>query len=134
MAPHPRDKTTTVLAMVGLPARGKTYIARKAARYLSWLGHETRVFNGVFDGRGDEVELDELKDEFYTELAPIRAAIFDRLKQHAFYRDRPDKVKQKWMAIGIGVALLIGVGGTFVSHLFMLTPVPFRPVIRSTRR
>jgi broad specificity phosphatase PhoE len=31
--------------MVGLPARGKTYIARKVARYLSWLGHKTRVFN-----------------------------------------------------------------------------------------
>jgi broad specificity phosphatase PhoE/predicted kinase len=31
--------------MVGLPARGKTYIARKVARYLSWLGHPTRVFN-----------------------------------------------------------------------------------------
>ena len=31
--------------MVGLPARGKTFIARKVARYLSWLGHRTRVFN-----------------------------------------------------------------------------------------
>ena len=31
--------------MVGLPARGKSYIARKVARYLSWLGHKTRVFN-----------------------------------------------------------------------------------------
>jgi broad specificity phosphatase PhoE/predicted kinase len=31
--------------MVGLPARGKTFIARKVARYLSWLGHKTRVFN-----------------------------------------------------------------------------------------
>jgi broad specificity phosphatase PhoE/predicted kinase len=31
--------------MVGLPARGKTYIARKLARYLSWLGYQTRVFN-----------------------------------------------------------------------------------------
>jgi broad specificity phosphatase PhoE len=31
--------------MVGLPARGKTIIARKIARYLSWLGHETQVFN-----------------------------------------------------------------------------------------
>ena len=31
--------------MVGLPARGKTFIARKVARYLSWLGHRTQVFN-----------------------------------------------------------------------------------------
>ena len=31
--------------MVGLPARGKSYIARKLARYLRWRGHETRVFN-----------------------------------------------------------------------------------------
>lgn len=33
------------LVMVGLPARGKSYIARKLARYLRWLGHETEVFN-----------------------------------------------------------------------------------------
>jgi len=34
-----------VLVMVGLPARGKTFIARKVARYLGWLGIEARVFN-----------------------------------------------------------------------------------------
>jgi broad specificity phosphatase PhoE len=34
-----------VLAMVGLPARGKSYTARKLARYLRWLGYPTRVFN-----------------------------------------------------------------------------------------
>jgi broad specificity phosphatase PhoE/predicted kinase len=34
-----------VVVMVGLPARGKTYTARRLARYLSWLGYPTRVFN-----------------------------------------------------------------------------------------
>jgi 6-phosphofructo-2-kinase len=34
-----------VLFMVGLPARGKSYIAKKLKRYLSWLGYHTRVFN-----------------------------------------------------------------------------------------
>ncbi|XP_015922236.1 6-phosphofructo-2-kinase/fructose-2,6-bisphosphatase isoform X2 [Parasteatoda tepidariorum] len=34
-----------VIAMVGLPARGKTYIARKLARYLNWIGINTKVFN-----------------------------------------------------------------------------------------
>jgi broad specificity phosphatase PhoE/predicted kinase len=42
---HERDRACVLLAMVGLPARGKSYIARKVARYLSWLGHKTRVFN-----------------------------------------------------------------------------------------
>lgn len=45
MVPHARDTSPLVLAMVGLPARGKTSIARKISRYLSWLGHPTRVFN-----------------------------------------------------------------------------------------
>ncbi len=43
--PHWKDRSKVVLAMVGLPARGKTYTARKIARYLSWLGHKTHVFN-----------------------------------------------------------------------------------------
>jgi len=33
------------VVMVGLPARGKTYIARKLARYLSWTGYSASVFN-----------------------------------------------------------------------------------------
>src|SRR5690349_21540175 len=37
--------TKIAFIMVGLPARGKTFIARKVARYLSWLGYETRVYN-----------------------------------------------------------------------------------------
>ncbi|KAI9473619.1 MAG: 6-phosphofructo-2-kinase-domain-containing protein [Benjaminiella poitrasii] len=31
--------------MVGLPARGKTYISQKVCRYLTWLGIKTKVFN-----------------------------------------------------------------------------------------
>lgn len=30
--------------MVGLPAVGKTHIATKISRYLSWLGYATRTF------------------------------------------------------------------------------------------
>ncbi|KAK2719898.1 hypothetical protein QYM36_005394 [Artemia franciscana] len=34
-----------ILAMVGLPARGKTYIAKNLSRYLKWIGFKTRIFN-----------------------------------------------------------------------------------------
>jgi broad specificity phosphatase PhoE/predicted kinase len=33
------------VVMVGLPARGKSYTARRIERYLSWLGYRTGVFN-----------------------------------------------------------------------------------------
>uniref|UniRef100_A0A8C5HLR3 6-phosphofructo-2-kinase domain-containing protein n=1 Tax=Gouania willdenowi TaxID=441366 RepID=A0A8C5HLR3_GOUWI len=35
----------TVIVMVGLPARGKTYISKKLTRYLNWIGVSTRAFN-----------------------------------------------------------------------------------------
>ncbi|XP_071497575.1 6-phosphofructo-2-kinase/fructose-2,6-bisphosphatase-like [Diadema antillarum] len=38
-------KPHAVIVMVGLPARGKTYIAKKLARYLNWIGINTKVFN-----------------------------------------------------------------------------------------
>ena len=31
--------------MVGLPARGKSYVTNKIARYLNWLQHNTKIFN-----------------------------------------------------------------------------------------
>ena len=43
--PRQPDFEKLALVMVGLPARGKTYVARKIARYLAWLGYRTRTFN-----------------------------------------------------------------------------------------
>ncbi|KAF8484392.1 bifunctional 6-phosphofructo-2-kinase/fructose-2,6-bisphosphate 2-phosphatase [Gautieria morchelliformis] len=34
-----------VLAMVGLPARGKSFLSNKLMRYLKWLEYEVKVFN-----------------------------------------------------------------------------------------
>ena len=34
-----------VIVMVGLPARGKSYVTKKIARYLNWMQHDTRIFN-----------------------------------------------------------------------------------------
>eukprot|EP00698_Gefionella_okellyi_P015047 TRINITY_DN4216_c0_g1_i1.p1 TRINITY_DN4216_c0_g1~~TRINITY_DN4216_c0_g1_i1.p1 ORF type:complete len:482 (+),score=81.30 TRINITY_DN4216_c0_g1_i1:80-1525(+) len=39
------DRPHLVVAMAGLPARGKTYIARRIARYLSWMGVQNRWYN-----------------------------------------------------------------------------------------
>lgn len=34
-----------IIVMVGLPARGKSYVTKKLCRYLNWLQHETKIFN-----------------------------------------------------------------------------------------
>lgn len=34
-----------VIVMVGLPARGKSYITKKLARFLNWQQHDCRIFN-----------------------------------------------------------------------------------------
>ena len=40
---HSSNSTKNVIALVGLPARGKTYISRKLSRYLNWIGINTKV-------------------------------------------------------------------------------------------
>ncbi|KAL1925299.1 uncharacterized protein VTP21DRAFT_182 [Calcarisporiella thermophila] len=47
-----------VVAMVGLPARGKSYIVKKLTRYLNWLQYETKVFN-VGNRRREKAASDE---------------------------------------------------------------------------
>lgn len=42
----------TLIVMVGLPARGKTYISKKLTRYLNWIGVPTRGELGLGFHRG----------------------------------------------------------------------------------
>jgi broad specificity phosphatase PhoE/predicted kinase len=62
--------------MVGLPARGKTYIAGKVARYLRWLGHPTRVFN-VGSYRRRLLGSHQKHDFFDSENTEARTALLD---------------------------------------------------------
>ena len=111
--------------LFGLFGGGTSYSLQRLKSADGLTPHEVAVFDGIFSEHGDHVELDELKDEFYKELDPIRNAIFDRLTGSGFYKNRPDKVKQNWTGAAFGLAVAIGVGGTFVSKAFLLTPVPF---------
>lgn len=44
-APNNDPSSKLVIIMVGLPARGKSYITNKLTRYLNWVQHECKVFN-----------------------------------------------------------------------------------------
>jgi 6-phosphofructo-2-kinase len=71
-----------VIIMVGLPARGKSYITKKIQRYLSWQQHNSRIFNvgnrrrvaaGVRTGPVDTAE--QLTGSPHTQLSVRSRAI-----------------------------------------------------------
>lgn len=40
-----KDHNKLVIIMVGLPARGKSYISNKIRRYFNWIGYNAKMFN-----------------------------------------------------------------------------------------
>src|SRR6266487_373973 len=111
--------------LFGLFGGGTSYTLHRLKTGEGLEPHEVAVFDGIFASRGDSVELDELKAEFYRKLPAIQNAIYDRLTEGGFYRDRPDKVQQKWYALALGLTILIAVGGAFFAKLVLLTAIPF---------
>ncbi|MGH7530239.1 MAG: LemA family protein [Gemmatimonadales bacterium] len=87
--------------------------------------HEQRVLDGIFAGRGDRVDLSDLKDEFYRELPRIRDGIFQRLLGGGLYHARPDRVRRHWMVAAIVCGGLVAVGGASLAPRFLMTALPF---------
>uniref|UniRef100_A0A914WX09 6-phosphofructo-2-kinase domain-containing protein n=1 Tax=Plectus sambesii TaxID=2011161 RepID=A0A914WX09_9BILA len=58
-------RVPNVIVLVGLPARGKTYISRKLCRYLNWIGIKTKAIN-VGDYRRSACDLDNSEHEFFS--------------------------------------------------------------------
>lgn len=49
------DKLSNLIVMIGLPARGKTYVSKKLTRYLNWIGVPTKGrCSCAFCGRNDQ--------------------------------------------------------------------------------
>lgn len=40
-----QSPASLLICMVGLPARGKSYITKKICRYLEWCSYSTKIFN-----------------------------------------------------------------------------------------
>ncbi|KAI1245507.1 hypothetical protein MGN70_012397 [Eutypa lata] len=68
-----------VIVMVGLPARGKSYITKKVRRYLAWQQHNTQIFNvGNRRRKNANVATAPLQSNGGTLDAPTQAALILR--------------------------------------------------------
>lgn len=90
--------------MVGLPARGKTFTARKLAGYLGWLGYRTRSFN-VGEKRRHELGPGQTHEFF--DPGNVDAAA----QRQALGRDVLDQAL-RWLAGGGRIAIFDATNGT----------------------
>lgn len=86
------DARGVALVMVGLPARGKSFISHKLERFLLWKGLSTRMFNvGTYRRQGTDPEQSGRSDFFdqnnTTALAAREAAASAALKDMLLFLD-----------------------------------------------
>jgi len=72
--------------------------------------HESAYLGALLESAGDAntVKVSELTNKFYRFLPGIRNAIYDRLVELGYYRERPDRTKAKWIGIGVAVGFALG--------------------------
>lgn len=61
----------TLIVMIGLPARGKTYVSKKLTRYLNWIGVPTKGYFITYSKRSCCKLLIELLLKLLIEIVDI---------------------------------------------------------------
>jgi len=89
------------------------------------LTYERDLLSSIFKGR-TEVTLHGLKDTFHADLVRVEGELYDDSVAHGWFAKRPDKVRSKWLVMGILVsvvgAIAVGLAAGF-THAG-LVPVP----------
>jgi uncharacterized membrane protein YgcG len=89
------------------------------------LEFERLLFNGIFRS-GDEVELGDLKDKFAKRLEKVQQSLYDDAIERHWFNGHPDKVRTKWLVIGV-LVLVAGVALTALAAATSrlgLVPIP----------
>lgn len=68
-----------IIVMVGLPARGKSYITKKISNYLNWLNINNKIFNVGNKRRLQLLQCEEQNADFFNPNQSKNVAIRDQL-------------------------------------------------------
>lgn len=97
------------------------HILRDRSQWTGLKPHEDRYLSALttLAPMGEtSVKVSELRNKFYTYLPSIRNAIYDSLLASGYYRERPDKVQGKWIALAV-LSALVGIGLSVVAVKMM---------------
>jgi len=106
------DRSSGFLGIGG----SNTFTFKRTDQPLTGLRHyEKRLISSMFK-RADEVELDALRNKFYTAIPKIQSELYDEVVGEGFFSANPQDVRNRWTGIGMVLLFLaLGIGGfTFV--------------------
>jgi uncharacterized membrane protein YgcG len=66
------------------------------------LEYERELLDGLFE-EGDEVKLSSLRKKFVARLQRVQDALYRNAVGQGWFTGRPDRVRRRWLAVGIGV-------------------------------
>ncbi len=79
--------------------------------------YERQVMRGLFGKSRDSRKLSDLRNKFYKQLPKIQETLYESLEREGYFKRRPDKVRNAYRGIGVGVIVL-----AFLS-LFVAAPL-----------
>jgi hypothetical protein len=90
---------------------------------LSGLESHERKLLSAFFGSRDQVDLSDLKNEFYKDLPDLQSGLRDALVHHGIYESRPDVVVGKYVGFGVVAGIAIAaIGLTIGQAVLRLAP------------
>ena len=72
------------------------------------LGYEQSLLEALFT-TGSEVTISTLKNTFYKDLISVKKLLYTDMTAAKYFAEDPDKVRQKYYGLGLGIAIVGGV-------------------------
>lgn len=70
-------------------------------------GFEQKVAKALF-GSQESVTTKDLKNKFYTHVAPISQSIYEEVTKRGYFHGNPKSVRDKWAGLGVATAVVLG--------------------------
>lgn len=140
------DPVDIAATIVDLAVRGLLVIEEERTKRLWWTrtdwtlrttdieptdlrAYEKAIYKGLFKGR-DEVTVGELRGTFAEDYGKAEKALYELGRQRQWFAGRPDKVRAKWLGIGIG-ALVLSLAGFVAAIWFSRMAIAVVPFVLS---
>jgi uncharacterized membrane protein len=96
----------------------KDFVFHKNEDYDQPLRDYEKVLIEKMFGSRSEVDLDDLRNKFYTAVPKIQSRLYDEAVEQGLFPQNPKKVRSRWTALGIGGLVLSVALGCFTAAAF----------------